>query len=112
LGYRLADTRIAFTPLADEAARGILAEQVIAPVAAQFPRARLEFDPHPTTTPGYYQWVRFQIYARDMQGTEYMIGDGGFTDWTLQLLSDRHERLLTSGIATERIATLFRAGPS
>jgi hypothetical protein len=56
--------------------------------------------------------VRFQIYARDMQGTEYMLGDGGFTDWTLQLLSDRHERLLTSGIATERIATLFRAGPS
>ncbi|HET7076634.1 MAG TPA: hypothetical protein VFM49_04220 [Chloroflexia bacterium] len=111
LGYRLADTRIAFTPLADEAARDILARQVIAPVVAQFPRARLEFDPHPTTTPGYYQWVRFQIYARDMQGTEYMIGDGGFTDWTLQLLSDRHERLLTSGIATERIATLFRAGP-
>jgi hypothetical protein len=112
LGYRLADTRIAFTPLADEAARDILARQVIAPVAAQFPQAHLEFDPHPTTTPGYYQWVRFQIYARDMQGTEYMIGDGGFTDWTLQLLSDRHERLLTSGIATERIATLFRAGPS
>jgi hypothetical protein len=111
LGYRLADTRIAFTPLADEAARDILARQVIAPVAAQFPQAHLEFDPHPTTTPGYYQWVRFQIYARDMQGTEYMIGDGGFTDWTLQLLSDRHERLLTSGIATERIATLFRAGP-
>jgi hypothetical protein len=111
LGYRLADTRIAFTPLADEAARDILARQVIAPVVAQFPRARLEFDPHPTTTPGYYQWVRFQIYARDMQGTEYMIGDGGFTDWTRQLLSDRHERLLTSGIATERIATLFRAGP-
>jgi hypothetical protein len=109
LGYRPADVRIAFTPLADEVARDILARQVIAAVAAQFPQARLEFDPHPTTTPGYYQWARFQIYARDMQGTEYMIGDGGFTDWIRQLLSDRHERLLTSGIATERIATLFRA---
>jgi hypothetical protein len=108
LGYRLADVRIAFTPLADEAARGILQQQVIAPVAAQLPQARLEIDPHPTTTRGYYEWVRFQIYARDMQDTEYMVGDGGFTDWTQQLLSDRHERLLTSGIATERIATLFR----
>jgi hypothetical protein len=108
LGYRLADLRIAFTPLADETARDILTQQVIAPVAAQFPQARLVIDPHPTTTLGYYQWVRFQIYARDAQGTEYMLGDGGFTDWTQQLLSDRHERLLTSGIATERIATLFR----
>jgi hypothetical protein len=108
LGYHLADVRIAFTRLADDAGRDILARQVIAPLAAQFPQACLEFDPHPTTTPGYYQWVRFQIYARDIQDTEYMIGDGGFTDWTQQLLSDRHERLLTSGIATERIATLFR----
>ena len=108
LGYPLADVRIAFTPLADEAARSILQQQVIAPVAAQFPQARLEIDPHPTTTPGYYQWVRFQIYARDMQDTQVMVGDGGFTDWTQQLLSDRHERLLTSGIATERVATLFR----
>jgi hypothetical protein len=106
-GYRLAGLRVAFIPLADDAARQQLEQAVIEPLAAQFPAAQLALDPNPTTVAGYYEWVRFQIYARDPQGDEHMIGDGGFTDWTRQLLSDTRERLLTSGIATERVATLF-----
>lgn len=111
-GHRLSDLRIAFTPLAGAEERDRLEQQVILPLAEQFPMSRLEFDPNPTTTPGYYEWVRFQIYASSTQGEEYMIGDGGFNDWTRKLLSDRRERLLTSGIATERIATLFRPDTS
>jgi hypothetical protein len=107
-GYYLSGVRIAFTPLAGDREREHLQQQVILPIAAQFPAVRLEFDPNPATTPGYYDLVRFQVYATDLQGVEYMIGDGGFTDWTQRLLSDRRERLLTSGIATERISTLFR----
>ncbi|HEX8596957.1 MAG TPA: hypothetical protein VF952_00390 [Chloroflexia bacterium] len=110
LGYHLSGVRIAFTPLAGEHEHEELQQQVISPLAEQFPAVRLEFDPNPATTPGYYELVRFQIYATDLGGVEYMIGDGGFTDWTQKLLSDRRERLLTSGIATERIATLFRRG--
>ena len=72
------------------------------------PRDTSRVRPNPTTTPGYYEWVRFQIYASAPDSVEYMIGDGGFNNWTQKLLSDRRERLLTSGIATERIATLFR----
>jgi hypothetical protein len=98
-GFRLADLRVAFIPLVGDTERAQLEQAVIAPLAAQFPA--------PTTVAGYYEWVRFQIYARDPQGDEYMLGDGGFTDWTRQLLSDQRERLLTSGIATERLATLF-----
>lgn len=111
-GYTFGDLLIAFTPLADAAARTQLEQQVMAPLAAQFPGVRLEIDPHPTTVAGYYEWVRFQIYARDTRGDEYMLGDGGFTDWTRQLLSDQRERLLTSGIATERLITLFRTAPT
>ncbi|MEA2573031.1 MAG: hypothetical protein QOH93_329 [Chloroflexia bacterium] len=109
LGYRLPDARVAFTPLAGDREREHLQQRVISPMSVRFPAIRLELDPNPTTTPGYYEWVRFQIYASDPHGVEYMIGDGGFNDWTQQLLSDRRERLLTSGIATERIASLFRA---
>lgn len=106
-GYAFAGLRVAFIPLGDAAARAQLEQDVIAPLAAQFPAARLEIDLRPPDAPGYYEWVRFQIYARDANGDEYMLGDGGFTDWTRQLLSDQRERLLTSGIATERLATLF-----
>ncbi|MDQ3929292.1 MAG: hypothetical protein M3328_09110 [Chloroflexota bacterium] len=107
-GYHLSGVRVTFTPLAGEREREHLQQQVMSPLAEPFPAFRLELDPNPTTTPGYYGLVRFQVYATDSQGVEYMIGDGGFNDWTQKLLSDRRERLLTSGIATERLATLFR----
>jgi hypothetical protein len=38
------------------------------------------------------------------------VADGGTVDWTQRLLSDRRERLLLSGIGTERVARLL-AGP-
>ena len=107
-GYRLSNVRIAFAPLGDDEAQDHLQQRVIASIAAQFPGAHLEIDLNQNTR-DYYEWVRFRLYATDSQGTEYMVGDGGFTNWTQQLLSDRRERLLTSGIATERLATLFRA---
>lgn len=106
-GCRFSTMRVAFIPLASDRERDTLEKQVIVPMSARFPAVQMEIDRNPTAAPGYYQWVRFQIYATDMRGTEYMLGDGGFTDWTQQLLSDRRERLLTSGIATERMATLF-----
>jgi len=56
---------------------------------------------------GYYSGVRFQMYARDPAGTDYFIVDGGFTDWTQQLLSNRKERLLISGVGSERFVSLF-----
>jgi len=33
--------------------------------------------------------------------------DGGFTDWTQQLLSNRKERLLISGMGSERFVFCF-----
>jgi hypothetical protein len=107
-GYRFADVRIAFIPLAADQERDHLEQHVIAPLGVRYPGAQLEIDPNASTIRDYYNWVRFQIYARDFQGVEHMLADGGFTDWTQQLLSDKRERLLTSGIGTERIATLFR----
>ena len=56
---------------------------------------------------GYYAGVRFQVYARDQAGTEYFLLDGGFTDWTQQLLSNRKERLLISGMGSERFVSVF-----
>ena len=34
------------------------------------------------------------------------LGDGGFTDWTAQLLGNRKERLLVSGYGVDRLADL------
>jgi hypothetical protein len=47
------------------------------------------------------------MYARDKLGTDYFIVDSGFTDWTHQLLSNRKERLLISGMGSERFVSIF-----
>ena len=40
-----------------------------------------------------------------MDGAQEEIGDGGFTDWTAQLLANGKERLLITGYGTDRLAS-------
>jgi hypothetical protein len=51
---------------------------------------------------GYYEHLCFKVNA---DGTE--IGDGGFTDWTRQLIANSKERLLTSGLGVDRLARML-----
>jgi hypothetical protein len=80
-----ADLRV--TPL-DEALR---------PLLEQIPGARI--DDERTSARTYYRGASLSI---DADGLDLV--DGGFTDWTQLLLSDRKERLLVSGVGTERLA--------
>ncbi|MGI8588526.1 MAG: hypothetical protein ACR2M0_12700 [Chloroflexia bacterium] len=107
LGYELRDIRIVVTDLGAD--RAALEQEVFGPLAARLAGVEFEFDPEQTSGRGYYDWLRFHLYATDAAGVAHEIGDGGFTDWTQQLLSDRRERLLISGISTERICELFGA---
>ena len=61
---------------------------------------------------GYYRDLCFKVNAlvdgaADAASEE--IGDGGFTDWTAQLLANGKERLLITGYGTDRLAS-FTAG--
>jgi hypothetical protein len=49
----------------------------------------------------YYKGLRFMINITNREGLSLDYIDGGFTDWTQQLLSDGRERLLTSGAGSE-----------
>jgi hypothetical protein len=51
----------------------------------------------------YYTRLRFMISVVDQNDQEYDYIDGGFTDWTCKILSNKKERLLTSGIGTDLI---------
>jgi hypothetical protein len=82
---------------------------VVAPLAEQFPKIRLEFDPHRSAGRNYYIGLCCAVYATDSTDRAHMLVDGGFTTWTQQLLSNQKERLLISGIGTERLCTVFHA---
>jgi hypothetical protein len=83
----LGDVRIALTPLA-----GTLADDVCATTPIN-----LEVDSSRTSGRAYYAGVCFKIFAGETE-----LGDGGFVEWTQTLLGDRKERLLISGIGSER----------
>ncbi len=82
--------------------------RVLAPLGDRFPGARLGFRPGRLHAVGYYRGIALNIDA-ELGGSRYSVADGGTVDWTQLLLSDRRERLLVSGIGTERVARLLAA---
>lgn len=55
---------------------------------------------------GYYEGLCFKVYAA-FGGELTDVGDGGFTPWTRRLLGNAKERLMTSGLGVDRLATLL-----
>jgi hypothetical protein len=112
LGYHEHRFRIAISDLEDGQRTQALEEQVLAPLAASFPDARCELDPNRATGRGYYVGTCFHIYATNAAGVEFELVDGGLTTWTQQLLNNRKERLLISGLGVERFCAQFRSAES
>jgi hypothetical protein len=86
------------------------------------PTIKLEEDPGRERARGYYQRgaIRIDVASCDAGGATdaeaehgwQEVGDGGFTDWTAQLLNNAKERCLISCISTERLAALAAARPA
>lgn len=55
----------------------------------------------------YYRELRFKVYASPARGREMELVDGGGTDWTQKLLNNAKERLIISGIGSERLCEKF-----
>ena len=50
----------------------------------------------PSKGNNYYKRIQYKVDIT-MKGKAYEIADGGFVDWTQQLLQDKKERMLSSG---------------
>ncbi len=109
LGYKVEDARVSVTVL-DERWIETLQTGVLDALAARYPNVKMGFDQERQSGRGYYVGACFCIHARDRSGADYMLVDGGFTTWTQQLLSNRKERLLSSGIGSERLCVCFGEG--
>jgi hypothetical protein len=106
LGYQVEDVRVSVTAL-DERRIETLQTGVLDALAARYPGVTVRFDQQRQSGRGYYVEACFCIHARDRAGTDYMLVDGGLTTWTQQLSSNRKERLLSSGIGSERLCACF-----
>lgn len=108
IGCSVADPRVALTRLDGAPPREQLERDVLQPLGRLFPDASLQFDDGRASGRGYYAGVCFVVAGSDRSGTEHVLVDGGLTAWTQRLLSDRKERLLISGIGSERVCDLFQ----
>ena len=105
-GFRLGAVRTRLTVF-DETRYPVLKAEVLEELSRSYSNVEFTLDQEQENAQGYYAEVRFQMYARDQTGAEYFLVDGGFTDWTQQLLSNHKERLLISGMGSERFVSLF-----
>lgn len=77
-------------------------------ISADHPLVNVDFDQQRENGMNYYSSLCFQIFAHNISGQKFLLVDGGFTDWTQQLLNNRKERLLISAIGSERLLFCFR----
>jgi len=54
----------------------------------------------------YYNELQFRIHATPTGGRETELVEGGDTDWTQKLLNNAKERLVISGIGSERLCSI------
>jgi hypothetical protein len=106
-GLRAAGLRaqVALTPLSPAG------EQIAAATAAELAAlpADILMDHDRAGGRSYYRDVCFKVNALVDGAPVTEIGDGGFTDWTAQLLASSKERLLISGHGLDRLASLIGA---
>jgi hypothetical protein len=102
---RLRYVQLALTPLSDTGER--IAAAVTGDLAGgPGPAAVIVLDHTRAGGRGYYRDLCFKVNVRTggHPGKLQEIGDGGFTDWTQQLVASRKERLLITGIGVDRLA--------
>ncbi len=107
LGYTIVDVRVSVTAL-DERRIDTLQTNVVDVLSARHPNIRVQLDQGRQSGRGYYTDTCFTIRAVNPAGDDLLLVDGGFTTWTQQLLSNRKERLMTSGLGSERLCACFQ----
>lgn len=100
--------RLAVTVTDLDGRRGAqLEHDLLEPLALRFPEVGFRLAPELEHRRAYYTGLCFGVEAESGSAGTTGIVDGGFTDWTQRLLSDRKERLLTSGTGLELLALAF-----
>lgn len=81
----------------------LLEEQVLAPLGELAPHLDVRVDFDRQEGRGYYLDLCYKLHVVTESGASVEVADGGSTDWTRKLLSDRRERLVIGGLGTERL---------
>ena len=99
--------RIAVTELSTNTHVQLIETQLLKVIRSKFKNVECVFDEQRTKGRGYYLQLCFHIYAKTLSGKEVELVDGGAVNWSQKLLSNAKERLVISGIGSERVCEEF-----
>lgn len=80
---------------------------LLSPLRSEWPSVDCRVDEQRTGGRGYYPGLCFHVYASQPAGERLELVDGGAVDWTARLLENAKERLVISGIGSERLCARF-----
>jgi hypothetical protein len=81
--------------------------QLLAAIRSEFEHVACGSDEGRTNGRGYYSDLCFHIHATAGTGQRLELVDGGSVNWTQKFLSNHKERLIISGIGSERLCGEF-----
>lgn len=98
--------QVSITDLRPHADPSTLESWIFSPIQQQFTNVTCVIDNERTRGRGYYTDLCFHIHAVSPSHLIELV-DGGAVDWTQKLLSDSNERLVISGIGSDRVCAGF-----
>lgn len=82
-------------------------EEVLKPLRSQNPNVQFFYELNRKQGLGYYNGICFHGSAKNTQGEEIDLIDGGSSDWVGQMLNDSHEITISSSFGVEMGITQF-----
>jgi RimJ/RimL family protein N-acetyltransferase len=86
--------------------REALERGFLQPIRDEFTNVTCVIDNERQSGRGYYRDLCCKIHVRIKSGEKIEVADGGSVDWTSKLLSNAKERLVISGIGSERVCEI------
>lgn len=91
------------TDLNQQPRQELLETELLSPVRSEIENVDCAIDDQRTGGQGYYLDLCFHIRATAASGQRLLLVDGGAVNWTQKYLSNAKERLVISGIGSERL---------
>ncbi len=84
-----------------------ITRHLVEPLSEQYPEFVVCLDSDKSKS-GYYKEMGIQILMGNDKESDLLIVDGGVTDWTQKLLSNKKERMFISALGSERFIFCFQ----
>lgn len=101
---------LSVTDFSQKSRERFLETQLLSRIRSEFENVECAIDDQRTSGRGYYLDLCFHIHATTPSGQRLELVDGGAVNWTQEYLSNVKERLVISGIGSERLCVEFGNG--